>query len=159
MPKWVALWEQYEGMLWTNERWPLCYLKLFELTIYLFSFVMFPWALFGERVILFHVNNAAIIIIAEWGLFTLKKKKKKKEEEEEEGKKIKALPSGLVVRDSALSPLWLGFNPWPGNFCMPWAWPKEKKRRKRKLRVIIKLRIYVLIIALLLGKYLSCWIY
>ena len=23
--------------------------------------------------------------------------------------------------------LWLGFSPWPGNFCMLWAWPKKKK--------------------------------
>ena len=27
-------------------------------------------------------------------------------------------PGGLVVKDSALSLLWLGFNLWPGNFCM-----------------------------------------
>ena len=21
------------------------------------------------------------------------------------------------------SQLWVGFNPWPGNFCMTWVWP------------------------------------
>ena len=21
---------------------------------------------------------------------------------------------------------WYGFNPWPGNFCMPWVWPKKE---------------------------------
>ena len=32
--------------------------------------------------------------------------------------------SSLVVKDSALSLLWLKFDPGPGNFSMPWAWPK-----------------------------------
>ena len=38
------------------------------------------------------------------------------------------------VKDLVLSLLWLksllrhGFEPWPGNFCMPQAWPKKKKR-------------------------------
>ena len=27
--------------------------------------------------------------------------------------------------------LWHGFNSWPGNFCMPWAWPKKKKKKKK----------------------------
>ena len=22
---------------------------------------------------------------------------------------------------------WHGFDPWPGNFCMPWVWAKKKK--------------------------------
>ena len=35
-------------------------------------------------------------------------------------------PGGPVVKDPALSLLWLGFNPWPWNFHMPWAWPKKK---------------------------------
>ena len=26
-----------------------------------------------------------------------------------------------MVKDLALSLLWCGFNPWPGNFCMPGA--------------------------------------
>ena len=39
---------------------------------------------------------------------------------------------GLGVKDPALSLLWLllqlwhGFNPWPRNFYMPWAWQKNK---------------------------------
>ena len=37
-----------------------------------------------------------------------------------------------VVKDSALSLLWLGFDPWPGNFCMSRAWPKKKKKKKKK---------------------------
>ena len=28
------------------------------------------------------------------------------------------------VKGLAFSLLWLGFNPWLGNFCMPWAQPK-----------------------------------
>ena len=27
--------------------------------------------------------------------------------------------------------LWLGFNPWPGNFCTPRAQPKEKRERTK----------------------------
>ena len=28
--------------------------------------------------------------------------------------------------------LWLGVDPWLGNFYMPWAWQKKKKKKKRK---------------------------
>ena len=40
------------------------------------------------------------------------------------------LPGDLEVKDSALSLLWLRFDPWPGNLHMPRvrAWPKKKKR-------------------------------
>ena len=31
------------------------------------------------------------------------------------------------VKDPALSLQWLGFDPWPGNFCLPWAWPKPNE--------------------------------
>ena len=37
------------------------------------------------------------------------------------------------VKDSVLSLQWLrlllwhGFDPWPGNFHVPWVWPKKKK--------------------------------
>ena len=37
------------------------------------------------------------------------------------------------VKDLALSVqwpgslLWCGFDPWPRNFCMPWAWPHKKE--------------------------------
>ena len=41
--------------------------------------------------------------------------------------KVLELPDGLVVKNLALSLLRLGFHPWPGNFCMPWAQPKKKK--------------------------------
>ena len=41
-------------------------------------------------------------------------------------------PGGLVVKDSKLSQLWLGFNPWPGNFGMLQAWPKEKIGKEMK---------------------------
>ena len=41
------------------------------------------------------------------------------------------------VKDPVLSLLWLwlqlwcGFNPWPRNFYMPWAWPKKKKKNTK----------------------------
>ena len=38
-------------------------------------------------------------------------------------------PGGLVVKDLALSPLWLGFDPWPGNFHMPWKSPKNENSK------------------------------
>ena len=40
-----------------------------------------------------------------------------------------------MVEDPALLPLWLGtmlwcqFDPWPGNFHMPWAWARKKKKK------------------------------
>ena len=33
-----------------------------------------------------------------------------------------------MVKDPALSLLWRGFNPWPGNFCIPQVWPKQKTK-------------------------------
>ena len=40
-------------------------------------------------------------------------------------------PGGLVVKDMGLSLLSHGFDAWPRNFCMPWAWhPKNKKKKK-----------------------------
>ena len=47
------------------------------------------------------------------------------------------------VEDAVLSPLWLEFIPWPGNFCLRRAWPKkgreeqgerERERRERKYK-------------------------
>ena len=32
-----------------------------------------------------------------------------------------------MVKDSALLLLWHGFDPWPGNFHMPWVWLKKKR--------------------------------
>ena len=37
-------------------------------------------------------------------------------------------PGGLMVQDPALALQWGRFDPWPGNFCMLWAWPKKKKK-------------------------------
>lgn len=34
---------------------------------------------------------------------------------------VKDLVSVLQLR----SLQWRGFNSWPGNFCMPWLWPKN----------------------------------
>ena len=39
-------------------------------------------------------------------------------------------PGGLAVKDSMLSLLWLGFNPWPRNFYTPWVWEKKIKKLK-----------------------------
>lgn len=46
--------------------------------------------------------------------------------------KLKNGPCGLAVKDSELLLLWLGFNPWSGNFCLPQAWPKKKKKEITK---------------------------
>ena len=35
------------------------------------------------------------------------------------------------VKDLALSLLWHGFHPWPGNFCVPQAWPKKMMLRMK----------------------------
>ena len=40
-------------------------------------------------------------------------------------------PGGLVVKDLVLSPLWLGFDPCPGNFHMLQAWPKKRLQEKK----------------------------
>ena len=40
-------------------------------------------------------------------------------------KHLLEFPGGLAVRDSMLSLLWLRFDPWPGNFCMPRMQPKQ----------------------------------
>ena len=39
---------------------------------------------------------------------------------------IMEFPGGLVVNDSMLLLLWLGFSAWFRNFHMPWAWPINK---------------------------------
>ena len=38
------------------------------------------------------------------------------------------------VKDLVLSLLWLGFNPCPGNFRMPWTQPKKQKERRKEKR-------------------------
>ena len=38
-----------------------------------------------------------------------------------------------TFKDSVLSPCsGFGFDPWHGNFCMPWLWPKKKKKEKKR---------------------------
>ena len=57
----------------------------------------------------------------------------------------RSFPVAQQVKDLALSLLWLrsllwccGFNPWPGNFCIPQVWPKKgggyKERVSMRLR-------------------------
>ena len=49
------------------------------------------------------------------------------------------------VKDLALSLLWLGlllwcrFDPWPGNFCRPWVWPKKMDPQEAQplVRVVV----------------------
>ena len=36
------------------------------------------------------------------------------------------------VKNHMLSLLWLGFDPLPGNFQMPWAWTKQTNKQKQK---------------------------
>ena len=38
-------------------------------------------------------------------------------------------PGSLAIKAMILSFLWLGFDAWPGNFHMTWAWPKKKKKK------------------------------
>ena len=40
----------------------------------------------------------------------------------------KEFPGGLAVKDSVLSLLWVGFDPWPRNFCTPWV--QQSKQTK-----------------------------
>lgn len=48
-----------------------------------------------------------------------------------------------MVKDLALSPLWLGsllwreFDPWPGNFSMPWAQSKKKENKKLRTHLLL----------------------
>ena len=35
--------------------------------------------------------------------------------------------------------LWLGFNPWPGNFLMLWVWPEKRNSEIRVARVGLRL--------------------
>lgn len=40
----------------------------------------------------------------------------------------------LVVKDSALSLLWLRFCPWPGNFCMLWVGQKNRNKLQEYIK-------------------------
>ena len=75
-------------------------------------------------------------------------------------KKFLEFAGGLVTKDPALSLLWLGlllwhrFNPWPRNFCMPWAWPKEKEIFELK----IKAQIEAVVLPSTVGAWCTlCW--
>ena len=39
-------------------------------------------------------------------------------------------PGGLKVKDLSLSLLRHGFDPWPGNFCIPWEFFEKGKKKK-----------------------------
>ena len=43
------------------------------------------------------------------------------------------------VKDPSLSLLWLGFHPWPGDFCMPWVPPKKKKKNPKSVHPLVEL--------------------
>ena len=45
-------------------------------------------------------------------------------------------PGGIVVNDSALSLLWLSFDPWPMNFQMAWVWPKQTNKKPKNRSII-----------------------
>ena len=46
-------------------------------------------------------------------------------------------PGGLVVKDMGLSLLSHGFDAWPRNFCMPWAWHPKKKKKKKVTQTLV----------------------
>ena len=37
-----------------------------------------------------------------------------------------------MVKDLALSLLWLRFNPWPRSFCIPWIYAKNETKNKKQ---------------------------
>ena len=43
------------------------------------------------------------------------------------------------MEEVAFSLAWNGFDPWPGNFPMPWVWPKKKKRKEKKTESLTEL--------------------
>lgn len=47
-------------------------------------------------------------------------------------KKLEEFLGGLVVVNSVLLLLWLGFKSWPGNFCILWEWQKQTNKNKKK---------------------------
>ena len=62
---------------------------------------------------------------------------------------VREFPGGLVVKDSALSLPWPGFDLWPWNFYMPWVWQKKKKKEKsmaitrQDARILVDRNTYV----------------
>ena len=63
------------------------------------------------------------------------------------------VPSGVLMWHSGLNDLalpqpwhtlqlWLRFNPWPGNFHVPWVWPFKKEKVKKLItKTIMKLKV------------------
>ena len=41
-------------------------------------------------------------------------------------------PGSPAAKDLALSLLWLEFDPWPENFPMPWAQPKQNQTKAKQ---------------------------
>lgn len=56
-----------------------------------------------------------------------------KETEESEMNRRMGFPGGPVVKDLAWSLLQCKFDPWPGNFCLPWARPHKKRERDEQI--------------------------
>ena len=48
---------------------------------------------------------------------------------------VQEFPGGLVVKDLALSLLWLRFDPWPRNFCMLQAQSEKTKQNKELFNI------------------------
>ena len=46
-----------------------------------------------------------------------------------------SLAQGSGLKDLALPQLWLGFNPWPGNFHMPQVQPQNKMKKINLTRI------------------------
>ena len=51
-----------------------------------------------------------------------------------QSRKIRSFFVAQWVKDLALSLLWQEFDPWPGNFQMPWGQPKKKKKERKKVK-------------------------
>ena len=47
-------------------------------------------------------------------------------------RKLREFPGGLEVKDFALWPLWVEFNPWSGTFSVLQVGPKKKEKKKTK---------------------------
>ena len=72
---------------------------------------------------------------------------------------MKEFPSGLVVKDLALSLLWLRFNPWPGNFHVLQAQPKNQKETDKTIYPSLHHSFLVLITVNFRSKHLENKVY
>ena len=57
---------------------------------------------------------------------------------------LREFPGSLAVKDSVLSPLWRGFNPWPANKIKQRKKKKKKKKKKKEMRPFIALEETIL---------------